>query len=191
MKKCKHCKKFFEKNKKLSNKQYEKQKYCSRQCLADDIKFSADDSKKSFFQRVVKKEDGCHEWTGAKCEKGYGMFSVAGKKMRAHRAAWFFEHNQYVPDNLLACHKCDNPSCVNPDHLFLGTNKQNSDDKFSKGREFYHRGEKAASSKLKEKDVIFILTKNFSTRDLSKKFGVCESTIRAIKRRENWKHISV
>jgi HNH endonuclease len=78
-------------------------------------------------------EHACWEWIGTKNEYGYGIKTVNNKAVRAHRLSWEI-HNGAIPKNLCVCHKCDNPGCVRPDHLFLGTKKDNNRDKGNKGR---------------------------------------------------------
>ena len=85
------------------------------------------------FWQKVDKTDGCWEWTGCKKRHGYGKFFADGKDCFAHR--WSYEaHNGPIPPGLFVCHKCDNPRCVRPDHLFVGTAKDNTQDCLKKGR---------------------------------------------------------
>jgi hypothetical protein len=87
-----------------------------------------------FFLYVNKSSvDGCWEWTGSKERKGYGRFKIKNKKFLAHRMSYQLA-NGTDPGDLLVCHKCDFPSCVNPDHLFLGTASENQKDSVSKKR---------------------------------------------------------
>jgi len=100
-------------------------------------------------------EQDCWEWIGKKDKDGYGIF-IINNITKVHRAVYEFYNGQF-PKNLMVCHKCDNPSCCNPDHLFLGTAKDNKQDAVNKKRHAF--GSKIGISKLTEKDVETILIK--------------------------------
>lgn len=90
---------------------------------------------KDRFYGKIKKTKTCWYWTACVSSFGYGQISVNGKSVGAHRISWEI-HNGSILDGLHVLHKCDNPPCVNPDHLFLGTNKDNVEDRYVKGRCF-------------------------------------------------------
>lgn len=85
-----------------------------------------------FWNKVLKTDD-CWTWTSAKSRKGYGLFWDGNKFVRAHRASYVLAFGP-IPDGMCVCHHCDNPSCVRPDHLFIGTNADNVHDSIAKGR---------------------------------------------------------
>lgn len=85
------------------------------------------------FWRFVQKSDGCWLWLGTKSADGYGSIRHAGKMRKAHRVAYELMRG-VIPDGGQICHHCDNPACVNPDHLFVGTNRDNMIDRQRKGR---------------------------------------------------------
>lgn len=89
--------------------------------------------RKRFARFIRVSDDGCWLWTGNRMAKGYGLFAVEGINHRAHRVSYEMATGQH-PGSLFVCHHCDNPSCVNPAHLFLGTAQDNTNDMLAKGR---------------------------------------------------------
>lgn len=87
---------------------------------------------KQYWSKVLK-TDGCWSWVGAKHRHGYGQIRVNKKLLAAHRVSWLLHYGQ-IPDGMCVLHKCDNPECTNPEHLFIGTMKDNSRDMMAKGR---------------------------------------------------------
>jgi len=111
-----------------------------------------------FFAKITKQEDGCWMWTGYRGRGGYGQFVVNRVNMKAHRVS-FIQHKGEIPEGLLICHTCDTPGCVNPEHLFAGTCKDNMDDMRAKGRDRQadQKGAKNNASKLTEEDVLKVV----------------------------------
>jgi hypothetical protein len=138
-----------------------------------------------FWSKVDKKTtEECWNWKASFCGK-YGQITVDKEKHLAHRFSWIIHHGN--PGNLLVCHKCDNPSCVNPNHLFLGTPLENTHDMISKNRK--PLGEKHRSSKLTTEQIYDIRACNLSQTQLAAIYGVDQSQISNIKNRKQWKHI--
>lgn len=86
-----------------------------------------------FWNNVIKNPEGCWGWRAYKDPNGYGQMSVMGKLQRAHRISYTL-HYGVIPKGMMVCHKCDNPECTNPDHLFLGTNADNMRDAYKKAQ---------------------------------------------------------
>lgn len=87
-----------------------------------------------FWERKTITLTGCWEWVGSRRHRGYGQVNFKGKIRKAHRVAWELSFG-IVPDGLSVLHKCDNPPCINPDHLFVGDQQDNINDMFTKGRQ--------------------------------------------------------
>jgi hypothetical protein len=150
---------------------------------------SADDR---FWSKVEKgSPTQCWLWTGGKQHSGHGRFRV--DKDRPSVAAHSFSlelASGSKPDDLYCLHRCDNPPCVNPAHLYWGTPKQNMDDMWARGRNF--RGEDRAHSKLTAEQVVAMRQANaagWTCTDLSKEYGVCVKTVSDIVRGVMWAHV--
>lgn len=135
-------------------------------------------------------ENGCVLWLAYRNAGGYGRTSANGRLMLAHRAAYELRHGP-IPAGLDACHRCDTPACINPDHLFLGTDRENVRDREKKGRGHDRRGRHNGQSKLTEGQVRLIRSAGRSCRevDLAERFGVGPTTIGKIRRGESWGHV--
>ena len=148
------------------------------------------------FWKKVNKADGCWNWTAGKTKKGYGHFGVNGKLLLAHRVSWEISNGQIPHDGsyhgICVLHRCDNPACVNPSHLFLGTNADNNRDKAVKGRCNSPVGEAQGLSKLTADKVRQIRRLNAvgdtTLHKLGATFGVHFTTIHDIVRGRTWKH---
>jgi hypothetical protein len=141
------------------------------------------------FWSKVQKTRGCWLWSGSKCEKGYGRFAINRKPNLSHRVSWELSFGK-IRDGLFVLHRCDNPSCVRPNHLFLGTQKDNMADMHAKKRAPV--GEKHYHAKLRADQVLAIRKMHadgISYDKAAKLFNVHRITIAEVVRRETWKHI--
>jgi len=152
--------------------------------------------KKRLLESLDKKKSGCWVWKGRLTKDGYGYMPLWGLNIqRAHRASWFL-HFGNLPKDKLVLHKCDNKPCCNPDHLYLGTPKDNSKDALERGqfpkgpnKKKGHIGELNCKAKLsidKVKYIKFICDNNFKISEIASFFGVHKSTIRNIHKRKTW-----
>lgn len=134
----------------------------------------------------------CIEWQGAVSSTGYGHRNVKGKTKKIHRLAMEKHLGRELHPTELVCHRCDNPLCYNINHLFLGTDRTNMEDKVKKGRQHRPCGELNGAASLTENQVKEILKDSqHSQVQLAKKYGVYQSTISSIKLRKTWKHIQL
>ncbi len=134
----------------------------------------------------------CWVWTAAKT-RGYG--AIAGIKsdgvLQAHRVSYAFTHGK-IPLGLIICHKCDNPPCVNPKHLYAGTDADNMRDSMARGRQRAVHGEQHPHAKLTDSQIIEIrnlTASGMTNRATAKLFNVGFSAIARIRERKNWKHV--
>jgi hypothetical protein len=142
------------------------------------------------FWRQVCQSGECWIWIGT-CPNRYGRFGFAGRKVPAHRFAYELE-NGAIPAGLNILHRCDNPRCVRPAHLFIGTHTDNMRDMFSKGRRRILKGAAQGQAKLTDDSVRTIRQKYANGArqiDLSAEFHVDQTTISKIVLRKAWRHV--
>ena len=188
---CPYCKTEFE----TRNKH---QKYCSKSCS----NLSRNGGPKARFNSKYEKHgpDECWEWVGTRNTHGYGMVSFNGKLQSAHRVAWQIS-NGPIPKgkgNHGTCvlHKCDNPPCVNPAHLFLGTHADNMADMAMKGRRATSglKGEDSGNAKLST-DNVFEIKRLYASgkimqKHIAERFCVSQNTISRIINGKRWAHLN-
>lgn len=136
--------------------------------------------------------DGCIEWTRARDKDGYGITRSYGVTYKAHRAAWILVHGP-IPAGQVVRHSCDNPPCVNTQHLSLGTVLDNNRDRETRGRGADRRGEKAAMAKLTERqipEIRALLNDRVPQASIAARYGVSRKAISKILHRQTWAHIS-
>ncbi len=167
------------------------QRHCSRKCRSVS---EARPAAERFWAKVDQSGD-CWLWTAGRTSTGYGTFRVSVAPRRteqAHRFSWELTHGP-VPTGLLVCHRCDNPPCVNPAHLFLGTHADNSADMDTKGRRVSMVGETNRWAKLTDGDVReirrLLAEGSLSQRRIGERFGVTQGTVGNIKWGRSWRHI--
>lgn len=135
-----------------------------------------------------KPEIGCC-WQWCNGRGWYGVVCFNGKTFRSHRISWII-HNGQIPKGLWVLHKCDNKGCVRPDHLFLGTRKDNESDKISKGRQA--RGDKNYQCRLKESEVVEIRqrrNRGETLQSIADRFHITKQAVWRIVHLLNWKHV--
>jgi hypothetical protein len=151
----------------------------------------------AFHKSYTVDDNGCWNWSKSRWPNGgYGVFYYDGGN-RAHRASWVI-HNGPIPDGMVVCHTCDNPPCVNPAHLFVGTQADNVRDRHKKGRTVISpkfsqvklRGEEHVCAKLSDDKVRMIRSSTLSNQEFAALFGVTPQTIHAVRAGKTWKHVA-
>jgi hypothetical protein len=193
-------------NRKFVTRASEKRKYCRLKCFKRPESFPNRKNrppfwalateeekmiryKKMFEEKVIRKE-GCWGWKSFVTSSGYGSLGSRKNLVNAHRISWII-HNGSIPDNLWVLHKCNNPICTNPDHLYIGTPKDNTRDMILSGRAVYNQ-QSSKNAKLtldQAKEIKLLLaTTELSQYEIAKKFNVGRGTVQDIKRNKMWRN---
>lgn len=187
--KCEQCDKPFE----TPVRRMRVARFCGKECFykhGSGVKARSIDEKRELFSTMHKPwQNGlwrCWQWNGTTDDNGYGIFTRTNGSRLAHRASWFFEHGELREEDFVL-HECDNPSCVNPAHLFLGTQSDNIADMVSKCR--HQVGEQRPAAKLKESGVREIRAMDGPHQKIADLFGVTRTVVTNIKNRKAWKHV--
>ncbi len=181
---CGTCKKPLNKN---------QRKYCSHYCVSVGANKARQqkmlNTRENRFWQKVDKSDGCWLWVSYIGEHGYGVLKYDGKVDLAHRVSWNISNPQRQCGDLCVLHRCDNPPCVRPDHLFLGTKQDNSDDMVMKGRSYDKRGQLNPNNKLTPREVeqILELKGKLKQKEIAAIFGINQPHVSRILRRVAWK----
>jgi hypothetical protein len=178
---CGHCGGTFYRRKKYGPAYWARALYCSVQCRKAARLAARPSMEQKFHVRYRISETGCWEWTAGKDKDGYGAFLFDGKMWRAPIASLLI-HGRPVPPGMYACHKCDNPGCVNPDHLYAGTPSQNVADMIRRRRNNPPR-------KLSVPEVIAIRSAAGTRSEIASQFDCSPATVGLIKTRKLWKHV--
>src|SRR5262252_2328820 len=142
------------------------------------------------YDRYTKRGEECWQWIGHKDPNGYGRLNVDGYPMLAHRVAYLVKYGS-IPEGMFVLHKCDHPWCVNPAHLFLGTQSDNLQDMYDKGRDRKRglKGSEHHRAKVDEVIVRAIRQSNESDIELGKHYGISRVTVNDIRKRRSWAHV--
>jgi len=173
----------------LCRSHYRNQKLYGDPTAARQIQHHNLSLKERFFKYVSKGSD-CWEWLGSKDNNGYGKIRVDGKPELASRTSWRIHYGD-IPKGLCVCHHCDNPSCVNPEHLFVGTQKDNVIDMKNKGRErkVGKSGENHNLAKVTEEIVKKIRLEGNTSKEYCDSVGLSKSAVHSILTRKTWAHV--
>jgi len=141
--------------------------------------------KSAITDRIKADSNGCWLWQKKLLSNGYGRLKVEGRDVSAHRAAWA-AWNGPIPNGLCVCHRCDVPACVNPEHLFLGTYADNSQDMARKGRHGNRGGERSPRARLNATQVAEIRASTEASRVIAARYGVSKDHVTRIQRGARW-----
>jgi endogenous inhibitor of DNA gyrase (YacG/DUF329 family) len=165
-------------------------RFCSRRCGAQaSVRARRARFWPQFWKRVAKSDDGCWLWTGVRGNDGYGQASINGAMDRAHRVVWAATHGP-IPAGLQVCHHCDQPLCVRPEHLFLGTAGDNYVDSRAKDRN--SRGSRNGHAKLTEAQVAAMRAgprRRGNPQRWAQRYGLSVRHMKRILSGRAWRHV--
>lgn len=185
---CAHCRSEFDRGYRISARRAANPQYCSPQCRREETKLRAETAMASlFWTRTERQPTGCLHWTGRRDPNGYGRIDFRGAPRLAHRVAYELTYGE-APGDRFVCHSCDNPSCVEPAHLWLGSQSDNMSDAATKGRLNSSRGNGSdnPASKLSEEHARQIKFGSDSAPRIAAQFGVSKETVYAIRKGKTW-----
>lgn len=170
---------------------FNRKRFCSPSCAAHGSK-RHDTLADRLMAKIIKDESGCWLWTGHKTAAGYGALGFQRKQKYAHRSSYEVFCGP-IPKGLNVCHSCDVPACINPSHLFLGTQQENMADMVRKKRRSKSNnisGSTHHQAKLTEAQIVEIRASPKKQRDIALEYGLAQSTVGAIRTRKTWGHVA-
>jgi hypothetical protein len=189
---CAYCGKQFHRDKRCTWKHWGKAKFCSRGCsgaYGGDLHRHDFTLSEQFDRFVIRHPQGCWGWKGAvnAAKGGYAVLMWRGRNYYGHLVSLELDGRK-VPKGMMGCHHCDNPVCSNPEHLYVGTPKQNMQDAVRRGR--VRRGETCATAKLTEEAVRFIRSSSMTVGEMAQRFGVTHGAISMARDGKTWRHVA-
>jgi hypothetical protein len=189
---CAHCGQHYSVHYRMNPTRLRQPSYCSPKCRIAESRARANANLRSRFMANVPTadENACWEWTGRRHKAGYGVLDLDGRPQLATRVMWFLTHSEWPVLNV--CHACDNPPCVNPTHLWLGTDLDNARDRESKGRGRRgppRLGREHHNCKLTPEAVINIRSSKDGNKALARLYGVTPAAIYNVRAGKAWKHV--